>query len=107
MNSLTTNTWYLVDLINQNKKHFLTNDLTSRFIFIGKSFDCDVKLVRYKIKFNYIIFPFILYTFIYFCLKINEFDIEKEIEDEHALIFYDNFDNKLQIKDLASNNGVQ
>jgi hypothetical protein len=46
MNSLTTNTWYLVDIINQNKKHFLTNDLTSRFIFIGKSFDCDVKLVR-------------------------------------------------------------
>ena len=42
---ITTNAWYLVDLNTPNKKHFLTNDLTSRFIFIGKSFNCDVKLV--------------------------------------------------------------
>lgn len=43
---LTTHAWYLVDFYNSNKKHFLTNDQASRFIFIGKGSDCDVKLVR-------------------------------------------------------------
>ena len=46
MNNLeTTSAWYLIDYYNTKKRQFLTNSQNSRFIFIGKSSDCDVKLV--------------------------------------------------------------
>jgi len=76
--------WYLVDTLT-GQTHFIATNKNSRFIFIGNSSDCDVRLSSRKSP-----------------KKASEPD---EIEDQHALIFYDNLENKITIKDMGTTMG--
>ena len=101
--------WYLVDTLT-GQTHFIATNKNSRFIFIGNSSDCDVRLSSRKspkkasepdeVQFvAFVIFYFYLAPF------INQ--QQQQIEDQHALIFYDNLENKITIKDMGTTNGVR
>ncbi len=94
--------WYLND-VHESRRFFLTSNENSKFIFVGKSKDCDIKLNYLKDvslhKPSYLNSNKI-------CECSTRFKDIANIEDEHALLFYDNCDNKLQLKDLASVHGV-
>lgn len=46
-NKLSISTaWYLINIFDQTKRIFLTTNQTSKFIFIGKSSDSDIQLVK-------------------------------------------------------------